>query len=160
MNEEAIDRLVGALDHGALVPLCQQWRAKADDYLRIAKAYQCRSHAETRAGYVKQSAQLRMCADELEKALAQAGDAQAKNTDDQPDKGQDSTTHGAMVQVDSIPQALDGSILAGSERPDQGTGHLDMSGVRELAMANFSGEGARAVCAAPACSLPSVASSG
>jgi hypothetical protein len=47
------------------------WRSKADDYLRTAKAYQCRSHSETRGGLVKGAAVLKSCARELEELLAE-----------------------------------------------------------------------------------------
>lgn len=50
-----------------------QWRAKADDYMRIAKAYQCRANQAIKTGYIKQALQLRSCAEELERAQNEAG---------------------------------------------------------------------------------------
>lgn len=43
--------------------------AKADDYLRNAKSYHCRSNAEIRAGLVKGSAVMRMDAHKVQSVI-------------------------------------------------------------------------------------------
>jgi len=80
--------------------LLDQWRAKADDYLRISKAYNCRANEALRTAYIKQAAQLRMCADELEAANAEA-----------------------MAQGASAPEA-DGQALAQTEGANTGEGQV------------------------------------
>jgi hypothetical protein len=85
--------------------LCQAWRTKADDLLRISKSYKCRSTEVLRTAYVKQAAQLRMCADELEAANAEA-----------------------MAQGARAPE-VDGQAMASSEGTDTAEGQVPVPAV-------------------------------
>lgn len=82
--------------------LTAQWRAKADDYLRISKAYNCRSNEALHTAYIKQAAQLRMCADELDAANAEA-----------------------MAQGAPAPEAY-GQTMAQAEGTDTGEGQVSV----------------------------------
>ena len=114
------------------------WRTKADDYLRAAKGYQCRSNSEVRAGYVKGAAVLRMCADQLDAAYASSTEAQATppessapSTPDQPitrRRGRRAT--GAMAEEHADTEAGDGQAAPDAEPADQDAGQLDVSGLR------------------------------
>lgn len=53
------------------VPLIVKWRTQSADYLRIAKAYNCRSNRDVREGYLKAALTLASCANELEAALGE-----------------------------------------------------------------------------------------
>lgn len=111
--------------------LIAAWRAKADDLLRAAKGYPCRSMEGIKTGLIKQAAQARMCADDLEKALAEAGIAEAHGADDQPVQGEDAAAHGAVVEIDGIPEAPGWPSPAGTERQDQDPGQLDVPSLQE-----------------------------
>lgn len=82
------------------------WRAKADDLMRCAKAYNCRSQEAVRTGYIKQAAQARMCAEELERDYAESANARTQGADNRADQDQDA---GQVIKLDEG--------LIGSEAP-------------------------------------------
>lgn len=53
----------------ALRSLIEQWRVKSKQYLKLTKAYTCKSQEGIKHGLVKGSAILKMCADDVESAL-------------------------------------------------------------------------------------------
>jgi hypothetical protein len=98
-----------------LTHLVTIWRAKADDLLRISKSYKCRSHESTRMAYIKQAAQLRMCADELEASMAEA--ARNPTTPQRQTRTGQSRSHQAARPVD-VPSMPEGDDTTGSGSPD------------------------------------------
>lgn len=58
--------------------LIAKWRTQSSDYLRIAKAYNCRSNRDVREGYLKAALTLASCADELEAVMGQVGEGTAE----------------------------------------------------------------------------------
>jgi len=95
------------------------WRAKADDLLRCSKAYNCRSNEAIKTGYIKQAAQARMCAEELESDYAEAANAQAAGQDDRADSSPAPAAAGSMGEEQLGWEAHDGSGAPGAERQDQ-----------------------------------------
>lgn len=89
------------------------WHAKADDLMRCAKAYNCRSQEAVRTGYIKQAAQARMCAEELERDYAESRPSETP-----------------MVEVSQLPEAPEWSSATDEERSDQGSGQLDVPGLQ------------------------------
>ncbi len=61
--------------------LITQWRTQAADYLRIAKAYNCRANAPIREGYVKAALTLLSCARELEASIKEGMGEVGERTD-------------------------------------------------------------------------------
>lgn len=99
--------------------LVGQWRSKADDLLRAAKGYHCRSMEGIKTGLIKQAAQARMCADDLEKALAEAGIAEAKAADTAvQDQANQPEPAGRLIRTRTRRQAL---AASGGGGEDQGS---------------------------------------
>lgn len=101
--------------------VANEMRAKAADYLRNAKSYSCRSNAELRAGLVKGSAVLNMCANMVEKLLDETGKTATKSpTPRQP---------ASVAEVASEPEAADGQLATEAQQQDQDAGSMDVSPV-------------------------------
>lgn len=97
------------------------WYAKADDLLRCSKAYNCRSNEAIKTGYIKQAAQARMCAEELERDYAETASAQASYPNDPADQGQAASAAGYVGEEQLGWEAPDWPCATGEERQDQGT---------------------------------------
>jgi hypothetical protein len=97
------------------------WYAKADDLLRCSKAYNCRSNEAIKTGYIKQAAQARMCAEELERDYAETASTQAGHTRDRADQGQAPSAAGYLGEEQLGWKTPDWPIATGEERQDQGT---------------------------------------
>lgn len=121
-KRELLDDLIGAV---------ADLYAKSDDYLRNAKAYHCRSMAETRAGLVKGAAVMRMDASKIQALIDKHKDsANGQVSAARVSRSAAGAAPATVAEVGVVGEADTGPHQDDAQRADQAQGQLDVPSLR------------------------------